>query len=191
MSYQINSHMINAILEEEGGYVNDPDDQGGETYCGIARKHHPGWPGWQTVDAAQHKDSLGLRESLMPALQAFWLQYLQDNHVDRVPEVLQYQYAQVVATSPRRAMAALQQLCVWSMPLLPQSFVDGHYGPNTALNIDNLLTNPRNTESYQSGYAIAAIAQYAEAAQHASNLKFLHGWILRTIRSWQKAKGWA
>jgi len=25
----------------EGFYVNNPNDNGGETYCGIARKFHP------------------------------------------------------------------------------------------------------------------------------------------------------
>ncbi|MBF0215343.1 MAG: hypothetical protein HQM00_17585 [Magnetococcales bacterium] len=35
----------------EGGYSNDPDDRGGETYRGIARKFHPDWPGWKIIDA--------------------------------------------------------------------------------------------------------------------------------------------
>lgn len=34
----------------EGGYVNDPDDRGGETCRGIARRFHPDWPGWTIVD---------------------------------------------------------------------------------------------------------------------------------------------
>lgn len=34
----------------EGGYVNDPTDSGGETYCGISRKNFPNWQGWKIVD---------------------------------------------------------------------------------------------------------------------------------------------
>ncbi|MBN2030185.1 hypothetical protein JW824_08055 [bacterium] len=34
----------------EGGYANDPDDIGGETYKGIARQYHPSWEGWTTID---------------------------------------------------------------------------------------------------------------------------------------------
>jgi len=34
----------------EGGYVNDPDDLGGETYKGISRKANPNWIGWGTID---------------------------------------------------------------------------------------------------------------------------------------------
>ena len=34
----------------EGGYVNDPDDKGGETYKGISRKANPNWAGWISID---------------------------------------------------------------------------------------------------------------------------------------------
>ena len=37
----------------EGGYVNDPDDAGGETYKGVTRRSHPNWPGWALVDEAK------------------------------------------------------------------------------------------------------------------------------------------
>lgn len=38
------------IVKLEGGYVNDPDDSGGETYMGISRKHNPTWKGWNYID---------------------------------------------------------------------------------------------------------------------------------------------
>jgi len=34
----------------EGGYVNDPRDNGGETIFGISRKSNPSWDGWRKVD---------------------------------------------------------------------------------------------------------------------------------------------
>ena len=34
----------------EGGYVHDPDDKGGETHRGVARRFHSDWPGWEIVD---------------------------------------------------------------------------------------------------------------------------------------------
>ena len=37
----------------EGGYVDDDDDRGGETYRGVARNFHPDWPGWDRIDAAK------------------------------------------------------------------------------------------------------------------------------------------
>jgi len=41
---------FNATMGHEGGYVNDPDDAGGETYRGIARRYHPHWAGWNLID---------------------------------------------------------------------------------------------------------------------------------------------
>lgn len=38
------------IKNSEGGYVNDPDDKGGETYNGISRKWFPDWQGWKIID---------------------------------------------------------------------------------------------------------------------------------------------
>jgi lysozyme family protein len=37
-------------MGHEGGYCNDPDDAGGETYKGIARNFHGSWMGWTLID---------------------------------------------------------------------------------------------------------------------------------------------
>ena len=34
----------------EGGYVNDKDDAGMETYKGVSRKANPNWIGWIILD---------------------------------------------------------------------------------------------------------------------------------------------
>lgn len=38
------------VIANEGGYVNDPEDLGGETYKGIARNYYPNWAGWWYID---------------------------------------------------------------------------------------------------------------------------------------------
>ncbi len=38
------------LILAEGGYINDPDDYGGETYLGISRKNNPKWDGWKYID---------------------------------------------------------------------------------------------------------------------------------------------
>lgn len=43
------------LLGHEGGYANDPDDVGGETYKGIARRYHPSWLGWDIIDEAKRR----------------------------------------------------------------------------------------------------------------------------------------
>lgn len=53
-----NSEFDKLILAE-GGYVNDPDDAGGETYLGISRKANPTWRGWVYIDDIK-KESKGV-----------------------------------------------------------------------------------------------------------------------------------
>lgn len=42
-------------MGHEGGYSNDPDDAGKETYKGISRRWHPSWAGWKRVDEAKNR----------------------------------------------------------------------------------------------------------------------------------------
>ena len=41
---------FNKVVLAEGGYVNDIDDTGGETYLGISRKNHPNANMWKYID---------------------------------------------------------------------------------------------------------------------------------------------
>lgn len=41
---------IEKVLKNEGGYVFDPDDAGGETFAGVARHYHKNWKGWKIID---------------------------------------------------------------------------------------------------------------------------------------------
>lgn len=43
------------VILAEGGYVNDPDDAGGETYLGISHKNNPKWVGWEVIDDIKKK----------------------------------------------------------------------------------------------------------------------------------------
>ncbi len=55
---------INPVLQSEGGYVNDPDDKGGETICGISRVHHPDWQGWEKVDGMKEARNININEMI-------------------------------------------------------------------------------------------------------------------------------
>ena len=46
---------FNITLKHEGGYANNPNDKGGETYQGIARNYWPDWIGWHYLDGILNK----------------------------------------------------------------------------------------------------------------------------------------
>ena len=43
-------------MGHEGGYVNDPNDAGSETYKGISRRYNPSWNGWILIDDCKKFD---------------------------------------------------------------------------------------------------------------------------------------
>lgn len=58
------------LRKVEGGYANDKDDAGGETWRGIARKFHPSWQGWRIIDkikAANKSASVDVWNKLLMA----------------------------------------------------------------------------------------------------------------------------
>ena len=64
-------------MGNEGGYVFDENDPGGETYRGIARKKHPSWPGWPLIDARKNqggswRERLIYSEELQVAVMDFY-----------------------------------------------------------------------------------------------------------------------
>lgn len=59
----------NRTSKFEGGYVNDKNDRGGETYKGIARKFHADWKGWNIIDAYKKKANFPKNLSLDSQLQ--------------------------------------------------------------------------------------------------------------------------
>lgn len=42
--------LFKELVVDEGGYVNDKDDAGGETYLGITRRDHPNAQMWISID---------------------------------------------------------------------------------------------------------------------------------------------
>lgn len=59
-------------IGHEGGYVNDPDDPGGETIFGISYRAHPDWGGWPVLHefGAAHPDLLDRARDLY--YQDYW-----------------------------------------------------------------------------------------------------------------------
>ena len=67
---------LRTLLVTEGKYSNDSVDAGGETYCGIARRYHPYWPGWELIDVHRSDpsfpDCLDQEKRLVIRIRAFY-----------------------------------------------------------------------------------------------------------------------
>lgn len=102
------------ILPNEGGYSNNKNDLGGETYGGIARNYHPDWTGWTYIDSIKKVRKIkwnekfpALNESVMNFYKARW------NKI-RLSEFTSQKIADLVfdyyTHSETRAITSLQKL---------------------------------------------------------------------------------
>jgi len=82
----MNNYLIAIIkvLKSEGGHANDPDDGGGETYRGIARKFWPQWAGWKIIDAAKMLSNFPKCLSANTELQNLVIDFYKVNFCDKI-----------------------------------------------------------------------------------------------------------
>ena len=71
-------------MKNEGGYANNPNDRGGETWRGIARNFWSTWSGWKIIDAikAQHPASLNAALGANTVLETQVLAFYKQNFWD-------------------------------------------------------------------------------------------------------------
>lgn len=143
--------------KHEGGYVDDQDDAGKETFKGISRKYHPTWPGWVKIDALK-------RESGFPAtaennvelngmVHTFFKQHYWDvNLLDKVKdqEVANEMFDTGVNMGISRAAKFLQEALNFlnkNERLYPDVVEDGVMGNNTLKALNSYLSSKYN-DSY-------------------------------------------
>lgn len=68
--------VVGEHIKLEGGWVNHPNDPGGETYKGISRRFNPSWLGWHIIDVLKSKpgfpESLDSNEELHEAVKEYY-----------------------------------------------------------------------------------------------------------------------
>ena len=181
-------------MEFEGGYVFDPDDPGGETYKGVARKRHPSWPGWSEIDTI--KASLSdtpkyineiLQENLLIqiAVKAFYrLRFWDEVMGDDISNIFLARelFDTAVNMGPYNAIVFLQK----SLNLLNRNQVlyadileDGKIGTKTLGSIEALLRHD-NVVDLLFWMNIFQGARYAELMSRNRKLeKYARGWAKR------------
>ena len=153
------------ILKKEGGYVNDPDDRGGETYKGVARKIWPEWNGWKFVDAKNWDKADSCLESFYK--ENFWdkckLDLIEDDEI--ATSIFDFAVNAGVKTS---IMLAQKAVGVDS---------DGIIGEKTISAI-----NECDSSDFLAAFALVKIARYISICKkNPSQKKYFYGWVCRTL----------
>jgi lysozyme family protein len=146
---------ISATLKNEGGYVNDLDDSGGETKYGISKASYP------------HLDIANLTTDQAEEiyLRDFWKFDGIDN------QMLANKVFDMSVNMGHSAIKILQRL-------LGGLTIDGEYGPSTEAEI-NAVNPLKLLERYQD-----ALAQHYKdiVTKTPSKAEFLDGWLKRAAQ---------
>lgn len=186
MSYFLDAYAI--TMEHEGGYGNDPDDVGGETYKGIARKYNPSWVGWQIIDAARTNPGFPKCLDENPRLQKLVKQCYKEKYFDpylgdQMPRMLALEMFDTgVNMGVGRAVGFLQlalNVLNRNQKLYPDMVEDGDYGKNT----HNCLYTYLQSDSEELLCKILNVLQGNHYIQYMKKSptqeKFARGWFNR------------
>lgn len=163
-------------IAHEGGYVNDPDDPGGETYKGVARKIHSKWDGWTTIDMLKRQagfpGNLDKDTELQEAIADFyrinfWDRVKGDNITDQKVAESIFDFAVNAGTSTSSVLA---QMVIGTN-------ADGVIGQESIAKI-----NAFDTDHFLAAFTVAKIARYVNIVKkRPTSRKYFYGWILRAL----------
>ena len=145
------SEAYEKTMGHEGGYVHDPDDAGGETYKGIARKYNGDWEGWTVIDDCKNMVScdkfpecLDEKEDLQESVHAFYKEkYWDVNRLDDSPSqaVGEEMFDTGVNMGVGRAAKFLQKSLNYlnrNGTIYPELTVDGAIGGKSLTALDKI-----------------------------------------------------
>jgi len=140
----MNEKFLNAyknLIGAEGGYVDRPEDAGGETYKGISRKFHPDWEGWTIIDKYKDKPDFKSKikkdKELEKLVQKFYYEnYWEKFNGDKLPYLIAEELLEqsVVLGTWKTAGKNLQKalnLLNLNNKLFSDLIEDGIVGPKT------------------------------------------------------------
>jgi lysozyme family protein len=150
-------NLIDKILKNEGGYVNDPKDSGAETNFGISKTSYPHLD-IKNITVSQAKDIYK---------KDYWDKIKGDQIVsqDIAFEIFDFAVNAGVKTASKLVQIVLDVT------------VDGIIGKNTLSKLEDI-----DDELFIAKYKLAKVSRYTYLAQkYPKNRKFLLGWIKRAI----------
>lgn len=164
------------MIAHEGGYVNDPDDPGGETYKGIARKINSGWLGWHIIDLLKRQSGFPASLDKNAELQDEIVNFYRVNYWDKVngDQISSQKMAESIFDFGVNAGVATS---VTLAQLVVGTTTDGVLGKNTVAKL-----NVFDPEHFLAAFTVAKIARYVSIVKkRPTSRKYFYGWILRAL----------
>lgn len=164
------------MLSHEGGYSNDPDDSGGETYKGISRAHHKNWSGWSRIDKYKGKpDFLSIIDKddlLQNEIEEFYRSnFWSPLNADQISNqtiansIFDFGVNAGIATSVRLIQSIIG------------TKADGIIGEQTVKRLNSI-----DFSYVQAAFTVAKMEYYIHIIkQRPTNKKYLYGWIIRAL----------
>lgn len=176
-------------LEFEGGYVFDPDDGGGETYRGIARRFNPGWEGWKTIDRLKGKPDFPQNLENIAPLQEAVRKFFKQHYWDRFQgdlivsqEIADELFDTGVNLGVTKAVTFLQtalNILNRNQTLYPDIAEDGCCGPVTLEAIDRYLQNDPVEYLLKIANILQGMHYIAFMKKSPTQEKYARGWLDR------------
>lgn len=155
---------VGEVIDEEGGYTNNPADPGGETNFGLSKRRFPR----EDIKNMTRGRAIQLYET------HYWKRYAVEK---KVPRLLRYTYFDMLVNhGPGNAVRILQRACVLSGSKIK---VDGGFGPITikalkAVDLGKLRS--------------ARIAFFCDIVRrHPDRGVFLEGWLSRVMEDTERS----
>ena len=167
---------LNCTLSKEGKYSNDPSDNGGETYKGIARKSHADWAGWTIIDKC--KTAPDFPKSLEKSAELQELVFNLYHHDYWLPLKADQIRMQTVADSIFDfAVNAGVKTSIEIVQKMLDIKVDGLVGTVTLSHI-----NTSDEKHFLSSLTVNKLKYYMDTIRRRpTNRKFLLGWLSRSL----------
>ncbi len=164
------------MLIHEGGYVNDLDDQGGETYKGISRNNHKNWSGWEIIDKSKNKSGFPATLDKDVQLQIQLEQFYRTNFWS--PLNAEHISNQTIADS---IFDFSVNAGVITSVRLVQSIIgvkaDGIIGEQTLRKLNSL-----DFGYFLPAFTVAKISHYITIIiKRPANKKYFYGWVTRVL----------
>jgi len=177
--------------DHEGGYVSDPDDAGGETYRGIARRYHPSWSGWKIIDDLKKinpsnlNNTLKSNDGLNEAVKRYYKQFYWDRFWgDSIPlqSIANELFDTSVNLGVRRSVKYLQEglnLLNRNQEIYTDISVDGFFGPGTLKALNRYLALDDDTPLIKLMNTLQGMHYIKYMRQNPTQEKYARGWLKR------------